>query len=232
MWLAARQERISVSLSMKQWKEDDDMRRVMDLETWRNWFCLLVGNLTAPLTWIDDRLVCLVVEKILRQKERNVWHIWNTRNSLLFQKSYNSNNVEEFEYKEAQQINCSDSSSTNPRQQQSSFTSASISSIPDNSTALFVDAALNQANCTTGLGFVFKKGPNQLKSNLIFTDCLNLVSKVNGTWKDQSALSSLVSKIRQSISNFPDASLQHLPHHFNVQAHSLAKEAIRQQEDG
>ncbi|KAF4378507.1 hypothetical protein G4B88_027567 [Cannabis sativa] len=70
----------------------------------------------------------------------------------------------------------------------------------------------------------------QLQPDLIFTDYLNLVSKVNGEWNDNFALSSLVSKIRQSFSNFPAASLHHLPRQFNAEAHHLAKEALRQRE--
>uniref|UniRef100_A0A803PK91 Reverse transcriptase zinc-binding domain-containing protein n=1 Tax=Cannabis sativa TaxID=3483 RepID=A0A803PK91_CANSA len=64
---------------------------------------------------------------------------------------------------------------------------------------------------------------SQLKLEFMFTDCLNLVSKVNGHWKDQSTLSSLVLKIRHSFSNFPDASLKYFPRQFNANAHSLAK---------
>ncbi|KAF4396493.1 hypothetical protein F8388_005763 [Cannabis sativa] len=72
---------------------------------------------------------------------------------------------------------------------------------------------------------------SQLKLEFMFTDCLNLVSKVNGHWKDQSTLSSLVLKIRHSFSNFPDASLKYFPRQFNANAHSLAKEAIRLREE-
>ncbi|KAF4354581.1 hypothetical protein F8388_019566 [Cannabis sativa] len=91
---------------------------------------------------------------------------------------------------------------------------------------LYVDAALDQDRCITGLGCVFKVGSHriidsakiqkpgasspifaeaqalyhglswclssQLMPSFIFSDCLNLVSKVNGTWKDNSAISSLV----------------------------------------
>ncbi|KAF4353807.1 hypothetical protein G4B88_009401 [Cannabis sativa] len=70
-----------------------------------------------------------------------------------------------------------------------------------------------------------------MQPKFIFTDCLNLVSKVIGKWKDNSALSSLVSKIRQSFSYFPASSLHHLSRQFNVEAHHLAKEAIRQRRD-
>ncbi|KAF4348744.1 hypothetical protein F8388_008548 [Cannabis sativa] len=103
---------------------------------------------------------------------------------------------------------------------------------------------LEHTNCVTGLGFVIKRGSNQvlasasiqkpsaptsifaegqalleglswclslqMQPNFIITDCLNLVTKVNGQWQDNSALSSLVSKIRQSFSNFPATSLHHL----------------------
>ncbi|KAF4377104.1 hypothetical protein F8388_017508 [Cannabis sativa] len=71
----------------------------------------------------------------------------------------------------------------------------------------------------------------QQQPRIIFTDCLNLVSKVNGKWQDNSALSLIVNQIRQSFSNFLDASLVHLPREFNTTAHFLAREAIRLRED-
>ncbi|KAF4357017.1 hypothetical protein F8388_001099 [Cannabis sativa] len=172
----------------------------------------------------------------------------------------------QWEYKEAQKIHSAMSPSSNSAHQSSITTHTISDRMGDDSTTLFVDAALDQENCVTCFGFVFKKGPNQivastmahklgastpifaegqalleglswcvssqLKPDLIFTDCLNLASKVTGTWQDQSALSSLVSLIRLSISNFPGVSLQHLPRQLNVQAHSLAKDAIRLQVDG
>ncbi|KAF4400797.1 hypothetical protein G4B88_004340 [Cannabis sativa] len=68
---------------------------------------------------------------------------------------------------------------------------------------------------------------SQLNPRFIFTDCLNLVTKVNGTWHDHSTLSSIIVKIRISLSNYPEASLLHLPRQFNKNAHSLAKAALR-----
>ncbi|KAF4347516.1 hypothetical protein G4B88_002065 [Cannabis sativa] len=50
-------------------------------------------------------------------------------------------------------------------------------------------------------------------------------------WRDHSALSGLVSQIHSLFSNFPDASLHFLPRQFNVDAHGLAKEALRSRED-
>ncbi|XP_060972565.1 uncharacterized protein LOC133038430 [Cannabis sativa] len=202
---------------------------------------------------------------------RSIWHIWNTRNSILFQKSYVSNNVEEYvinylqEYKEAQKIHAAADSVATSHQQSFSSQSSVPCIIQEDTPALSVDAALDHDNCVTGLGFVFKIGlhrvvtstkihkpgastpifaesqahldglawclSSQLKLEFMFTDCLNLVSKVNGHWKDQSTLSSLVLKIRHSFSNFPDASLKYFPRQFNANAHSLAKEAIRLREE-
>ncbi|KAF4360335.1 hypothetical protein G4B88_012553 [Cannabis sativa] len=72
---------------------------------------------------------------------------------------------------------------------------------------------------------------SQMKPDFILFECVNLVSKVNGAWQDHSAISGLVSLIRLSFSNFPDASLKYLPRQFNTTAHSLAKEGIRSRED-
>ncbi|KAF4368742.1 hypothetical protein G4B88_003615 [Cannabis sativa] len=52
-----------------------------------------------------------------------------------------------------------------------------------------------------------------------------------GSWQDHSALSGLVSQIRILFSNFPEASLHFLPRQFNMDAHGLAKEAIRSREE-
>ncbi|KAF4402303.1 hypothetical protein G4B88_003224 [Cannabis sativa] len=68
---------------------------------------------------------------------------------------------------------------------------------------------------------------NQFTPQVVFSDCLNLVSKVNGDWQDNSALSGLVSRIRLLFSNFPRASLQYIPRQFNMEAHNLAREALR-----
>ncbi|KAF4401685.1 hypothetical protein G4B88_000733 [Cannabis sativa] len=68
---------------------------------------------------------------------------------------------------------------------------------------------------------------SQLNPRFIFSDCLNLVTKVNGNWQDYSSLSTLIQKIRFSFSSFPEASLLHLPHQLNNNAHSLAKAAFR-----
>ncbi|KAF4403865.1 hypothetical protein G4B88_014321 [Cannabis sativa] len=72
---------------------------------------------------------------------------------------------------------------------------------------------------------------SQLSPTFVFSDCLNLVFKVNSAWHDNSALSGLVSRIRSLFSNFPDASLQYLTRQFNMEAHALAKEALKSRED-
>uniref|UniRef100_A0A803QGM3 Reverse transcriptase domain-containing protein n=1 Tax=Cannabis sativa TaxID=3483 RepID=A0A803QGM3_CANSA len=71
---------------------------------------------------------------------------------------------------------------------------------------------------------------SQFSPQIVFSDCLNLVSKVNGSWQDNSALSGLVSRIRLLFSTFPGASLQFLPRQFNMGAHVLAREALRSRE--
>ncbi|KAF4368399.1 hypothetical protein F8388_019116 [Cannabis sativa] len=68
---------------------------------------------------------------------------------------------------------------------------------------------------------------SQFSPQVVFSDCLNLVSKVNGDWQDNSAISGLVSRIRMLLSNFPGASLQFLPRQFNMDAHNHAREALR-----
>ncbi|KAF4380158.1 hypothetical protein G4B88_011232 [Cannabis sativa] len=68
---------------------------------------------------------------------------------------------------------------------------------------------------------------SQFTPQVVFSDCLNLVSKVNGDWQDNSALSGLVSRIRLLFSNFPGASLQFIPRQFNMDAHNCAREALR-----
>ncbi|KAF4384783.1 hypothetical protein F8388_002945 [Cannabis sativa] len=73
---------------------------------------------------------------------------------------------------------------------------------------------------------------SQYTPQVVFSDCLNLVSKVNGDWQDNSALSGLASRIRLLFSNFPGASLQFLPRQFNVEAHNCAREALRSKKMG
>ncbi|KAF4403353.1 hypothetical protein G4B88_007999 [Cannabis sativa] len=143
----------------------------------------------------------------------------------------------------------------------SSFSAAPDQILAQSTTALFVDAALNQTASTTGFGLVFMSGASHisqsasitksgtpspifaeaqalaegiqwclalnLKPDYIFSDCLNLVTKVNGNWQDNSPLSSLVHQIRTFLSRFPEASLLHTPRQHNAQAHSLAKQALR-----
>ncbi|KAF4374234.1 hypothetical protein G4B88_027460 [Cannabis sativa] len=115
--------------------------------------------------------------------------------------------------------------------------SFSVDGFHEDSTALFVDAALDHNQGLTGIeGQALMQGiswciASQLKPDFIFSDCQNLVSKVNGVWKDHSALSGLVFQIRLLFSNFPDDSLLHLIRQFNTTTHSLAKEAFRLREE-
>ncbi|KAF4360329.1 hypothetical protein G4B88_012547 [Cannabis sativa] len=199
-----------------------------------------------------------------------VWQIWNSRNSILFNKSGATNNVEEFvvnylqDYSAAQcnyQGDNRDSEAAHiPRASQHQHPPSLSPETP----SLFVDAALAQQNGITGTGFIFNLGfqsvlashyhqlpgavspifaegqaflqslkwciDSQFSPKIVFSDCLNLVSKVNSAWQDNSALSGLVSRIRLLFSNFPGASLQFLPRQFNTDAHVLAKEALRSRE--
>ncbi|KAF4388225.1 hypothetical protein F8388_021055 [Cannabis sativa] len=68
---------------------------------------------------------------------------------------------------------------------------------------------------------------SNLQPRFVFSDCINLVSKVNGNWHDYSPLSSLVHQIRTFLSRFPEATLLHVPRQHNDKAHSLAKLALR-----
>ncbi|KAF4360226.1 hypothetical protein G4B88_003560 [Cannabis sativa] len=60
----------------------------------------------------------------------------------------------------------------------------------------------------------------------IESDCLQLVSKIRSSWKDNSAFSSLVHQIRESLSFFPNATLQHIPRSQNQDAHLNARKAL------
>ncbi|KAF4363457.1 hypothetical protein F8388_016585 [Cannabis sativa] len=110
------------------------------------------------------------------------------------------------------------------------------------------DATLDHNYYNTGLGLILKKGSNQVlpsasiqkpgdpasifaEGQALLEDFLHIVSKVNGQWQDNSALSSLVLKIRQSFSNFPATSLHHISRQFNIDAHSSAKDALMQRKD-
>ncbi|XP_060959162.1 uncharacterized protein LOC133030439 [Cannabis sativa] len=199
-----------------------------------------------------------------------VWHIWNTRNSILFNKSGIPNNVEEFvitylqEYIAAQCNYQGDQLASEAVPISRTAQQQHPPLLQPDTPSLFVDAALDQNHGLTGTGFIFKLGfqtvlashcrhlpgavspifaegqalleslrwclDSQLSPKVVFSDCLNLVSKVNSAWQDNSALSGLVSRIRLLFSNFPDASLQYLPRQFNMEAHGLAKEALRQRE--
>ncbi|KAF4378405.1 hypothetical protein F8388_021599 [Cannabis sativa] len=73
--------------------------------------------------------------------------------------------------------------------------------------------------------------PDPSQPSLITSDCQQLILKVNSKWSDNSALSSLVELIRQSLSLFPSTSLKHIPRTANIEAHVLAREALRHDED-
>ncbi|KAM6590233.1 hypothetical protein CsatA_012838 [Cannabis sativa] len=68
---------------------------------------------------------------------------------------------------------------------------------------------------------------SNLQPRFVFSDCLNLITKVNGNWQDNSSLSSLVQRIRTFLSSFPEATLLHVQRQHNDKAHSLAKLALR-----
>ncbi|KAF4378945.1 hypothetical protein F8388_022032 [Cannabis sativa] len=51
---------------------------------------------------------------------------------------------------------------------------------------------------------------SNLQPRFVFSDCLNLITKVNGNWQDNSSLSSLVQRIRTFLSSFPEATLMHV----------------------
>ncbi|KAF4378596.1 hypothetical protein G4B88_023136 [Cannabis sativa] len=61
---------------------------------------------------------------------------------------------------------------------------------------------------------------------LVLSDCLQLTNRINSKWQDNSALSSLVLMIRQSLCNLLTVSLKHTPRNENAEAHKCAKEAL------
>uniref|UniRef100_A0A803NH21 RNase H type-1 domain-containing protein n=1 Tax=Cannabis sativa TaxID=3483 RepID=A0A803NH21_CANSA len=164
-----------------------------------------------------------------------IWHIWNTRNSILFSKSGVPNNVEEFvynylqDYNEAQQNNLAGHSVSVSNQRTHHSQLFLVEDFHEDSSALYVDAALDHKHGLTGIGFTFKIGHHQIVAS---ENRLLPVSKVKGDWQDHSALSGLVSQIRLFSFTFPEASLKYLPRQFNTAAHCLAKDAIRLREEG
>ncbi|KAF4357147.1 hypothetical protein G4B88_017324 [Cannabis sativa] len=72
---------------------------------------------------------------------------------------------------------------------------------------------------------------SNLQPRFVFSDCINLISKVNGNWHEYSPLSSLVHQIRTFLSRFPEATLLHVPRQHNDKAHSLAKLALRPRDE-
>ncbi|KAF4363664.1 hypothetical protein F8388_026272 [Cannabis sativa] len=70
-----------------------------------------------------------------------------------------------------------------------------------------------------------------LQPSLIMSNCSQLVTNVRSKWKDKSALSILVELIRESLSYFPNASLQHIPRTDNREAHQNARDALQRDKD-
>ncbi|KAF4355601.1 hypothetical protein G4B88_025624 [Cannabis sativa] len=54
-----------------------------------------------------------------------------------------------------------------------------------------------------------------------------IVDSFGNSWKDKSALSSLIHQIWESLSFFPNATLQHIPRSQNQDAHLNAGKALR-----
>uniref|UniRef100_A0A803PUH8 Reverse transcriptase zinc-binding domain-containing protein n=1 Tax=Cannabis sativa TaxID=3483 RepID=A0A803PUH8_CANSA len=141
-----------------------------------------------------------------------IWHIWNTHNSILLNRyaldHKNSLTGTDFIFKIGHHR----------------VVASHYRLLPGASTPIFAEG---QALLQSLLWCL----DSQLSPKFIFSDCLNLVYKVNSAWQDHSALSGLVSQIRMLFSNFPEASLHFLPRQFNMDAHGLAKEAIRSREE-
>ncbi|KAF4347037.1 hypothetical protein F8388_003313 [Cannabis sativa] len=140
--------------------------------------------------------------------------------------------VEDFDYTEAQLSYTADQSNSKATPISQHIQRLQTIGFQEDSPALYVDAAFDKKNALTGTSFIFKIGcQHPLSPKFVFSDCLNLVSKVNSEWHDHSALSGLVSRIRLLFSNFPEASLHFLPRQLNMAAHGLAKEALRLREE-
>ncbi|KAF4362630.1 hypothetical protein G4B88_026192 [Cannabis sativa] len=54
-------------------------------------------------------------------------------------------------------------------------------------------------------------------------DCQVLVNKIKHKWKDRSSFSDLVQLVKNSLSLFPNVSLNHISRNDNVSAHNLAR---------
>ncbi|KAF4379874.1 hypothetical protein G4B88_021007 [Cannabis sativa] len=72
---------------------------------------------------------------------------------------------------------------------------------------------------------------SQVQPLLVLSDRLQLTNKINSKWQDNSTLSGLVLKIRQSLSTLSTVSFMNIPRIENVEAHKCAKEALRRKED-
>uniref|UniRef100_A0A803P9U8 Reverse transcriptase domain-containing protein n=1 Tax=Cannabis sativa TaxID=3483 RepID=A0A803P9U8_CANSA len=132
-----------------------------------------------------------------------IWHIWNTRNLILFNR-FGTGFIFKIGHRHS--------------------VASQHRLLPGASTPIFAEGQALLQSLLWCLDF-------HLHPKFVFSDCLNLVSKVNNDWQDLSALSGLVSRIRLLFSNFPEASLHYLPRQFNTDAHGLAKEAIRSREE-
>ncbi|KAF4357895.1 hypothetical protein G4B88_027779 [Cannabis sativa] len=100
--------------------------------------------------------------------------------------------------------------------------------IAPNCICLCVDVAIDLKGLKTGLSWC---NNSHFQPSLITSDCQQLFLKVNSKWGDNSTLSSLVELIRQSLSLFPSASPKHILRTANIEAHVLAREALRHDED-
>ncbi|KAF4384178.1 hypothetical protein F8388_001416 [Cannabis sativa] len=128
------------------------------------------------------------------------------------------------DYNEAQQNNLAGHSVSVSNQRTHHSQLFLVEDFHEDSSALYVDAALDHKHGLTGIGFTFKIGHHQIvaSENRLLP----------GDWQDHSALSGLVSQIRLFSFTFPEASLKYLPRQFNTAAHCLAKDAIRLREEG
>ncbi|KAF4392044.1 hypothetical protein F8388_004373 [Cannabis sativa] len=121
--------------------------------------------------------------------------------------------------------------------------------------SLYVDGALDSKSLKTGLGAAIISIPKSgastpiyvevqalleglnwcmaihLQPSLIVSDCYQLILKVKSSWKDNSALSSLVELVCQSLSYFHNVSLQHILRTDNKEAHQNAREALLRDKD-
>uniref|UniRef100_A0A803P208 Reverse transcriptase zinc-binding domain-containing protein n=1 Tax=Cannabis sativa TaxID=3483 RepID=A0A803P208_CANSA len=148
-----------------------------------------------------------------------IWQIWNTRNAHLFQRQNLCTNVQDYvsnflqDYQEAQIHSSVYTVSKSPSLQPSALQRLALGA----SSPIFAEAQALAA----GLQWCLS---SNLTPEYIFSNCLNLVSKVKGNWHDHSPLSTLVHQIRTFLSRFPETSLLHVSRQHNDKA-TLAKQA-------